>query len=84
MIDLTFDNDIAHIHFDDGKANVLNSGSLSALEQALEQSKAAKAVVLSGREGRSAEGSTSRRSRPYRSKNFEQPWGSSPLCVAPC
>ena len=51
MIELTFDNDIAHIHFDDGKANVLNSGSLSALEQALEQSKAAKAVVLSGREG---------------------------------
>lgn len=51
MIELTFDNDIAHLHFDDGKANVLNSVSLAALEQALEEAKGAKAVVLSGREG---------------------------------
>lgn len=51
MVELTFDNDIAHVHFDDGKANVLNSASLSALEKALEEAKGAKAVVLSGREG---------------------------------
>lgn len=51
MIELTLENDIAHLHFDDGKANVLNSASLGALEEALEQAKEAKAVVFSGREG---------------------------------
>lgn len=51
MIQLSFNNDIAHLNFDDGKANVLNSASLEALERALEEAKAARAVVLSGREG---------------------------------
>lgn len=51
MIQLTIDNAIAHLSFDDGKANVLNSSSLSALENALAEAQAAKAVVLSGRAG---------------------------------
>ena len=42
---------IVTIQFDDGKANVLNSTSLSALDQALEASRSAKAVLLKGREG---------------------------------
>lgn len=51
MIELTTENAIAHLRFDDGKANVLNSTSLSALENALSEAKAAKAVVISGRPG---------------------------------
>jgi enoyl-CoA hydratase len=51
MINLSFDGGIAHLNFDDGKANVLNAGSLSQLESALEEAKAGKAVVFSGRPG---------------------------------
>ena len=51
MINVTTENAIAHLSFDDGKANVLNSTSLGALESALAEAKAAKAVVLSGRPG---------------------------------
>jgi enoyl-CoA hydratase len=51
MVNLSFENDIARLHFDDGKANVLNSASLTALEEALDSARTAKAVVLSGREG---------------------------------
>lgn len=39
------------VNFDDGKANVLNSTSLTALNDALEQSRESKAVLLKGREG---------------------------------
>ncbi len=39
------------VRFDDGKANVLNSTSLSALSEALEQARESKAVLLKGREG---------------------------------
>lgn len=52
MVNLSIDdNGIAHLHFDDGKANVLNAMSLGALEKALEQAESARALVLSGREG---------------------------------
>jgi enoyl-CoA hydratase len=51
MINLSFENDIAHLNFDDGKANVLNAATLTALEEALVEAKAGKAVVFSGREG---------------------------------
>lgn len=49
-VTLTTENDIAHLHFDDGKANVLNAGSLAALDEALTEAQSAKAVVFSGRE----------------------------------
>lgn len=51
MVNLTFENDIAHLNFDDGKANVLNAQTLTALEGALDEAKSGRAVVLSGREG---------------------------------
>lgn len=51
MINLSFENGIAHLNFDDGKANVLNAASLTALESALDEAKAGKAVVFSGRPG---------------------------------
>jgi enoyl-CoA hydratase len=51
LVNLSFDSDIAHLNFDDGKANVLNAASLTALEDALAEAKSARAVVFSGREG---------------------------------
>ncbi len=51
MVHLSIENEIAHLNFDDGKANVLNAMSLSALEKALEQASDSRALVLSGREG---------------------------------
>jgi enoyl-CoA hydratase len=51
MVDLRTDNDIAHLVFDDGKANVLNAVTLAALLEGLERASRAKAVVLSGRPG---------------------------------
>ena len=50
-INLSVGDGIAHLNFDAGKANVLNSTSLAALEHALDQVKSEKAVVLSGRPG---------------------------------
>ncbi len=49
-VNVTLEKDIAHIHFDDGKANVLNAESLAALDEAFTEAQDAKAVVFSGRE----------------------------------
>jgi enoyl-CoA hydratase len=46
-------NDIAIIRMDDGKANAINFDMVAALNEALDKAEAeAKAIVLSGREGR--------------------------------
>lgn len=46
-------NDIALIRMDDGKANAINFEMVAALNEALDKAEAeAKAIVLSGREGR--------------------------------
>lgn len=50
-VTLTIEAEIAHLSFDDGKANVLNPDSFKALEQALDKAKASKALIISGREG---------------------------------
>ena len=48
----TMHGDVALLAMDDGKANAMNTGSLGALGDALDQAQAqAKAVVLAGREG---------------------------------
>ena len=46
-------NDIALIRMDDGKANAINFEMVAALNEALDKAEAeAKAIVLTGREGR--------------------------------
>jgi len=46
-------NDIALIRMDDGKANAINFDMLAALNSALDTAEAnAKAIVLTGRDGR--------------------------------
>ena len=46
-------NDIAHIRMDDGKANAINFEMIAALNEALDTAEVeAKAIVLSGRDGR--------------------------------
>jgi len=50
-------DDVAVLHFDDGKANVFSHTSIPALTQALDQAeKEAKAVVVIGRPGRFSAG----------------------------
>ncbi len=50
-------DDVALLHFDDGKANVLSPASISALTTSLDRAeKEAKAVVVIGREGRFSAG----------------------------
>jgi enoyl-CoA hydratase len=50
---LDIQNNVALIRMDDGKANVINATMLAALNTALDEAEAkAKAIVLSGREGR--------------------------------
>ena len=52
-VSLTIENDVALIRMDDGKANAINLDMLTALNEALDKAEAgAKAIVLSGREGR--------------------------------
>lgn len=52
-------NDIALIRMDDGKANAINFDMLAALNSALDTAEAnAKAIVLTGRDGRSRAGLT--------------------------
>ncbi|MEM9667780.1 MAG: crotonase/enoyl-CoA hydratase family protein [Pseudomonadota bacterium] len=52
-VTLTIENDIAHIHLDDGKANALGFAMIDALNAALDDAEAnAKVVLFSGREGR--------------------------------
>lgn len=48
MIKAKIENDVALITFDDGKANVLNEKSLAQLQQALEECRPARALVLAG------------------------------------
>lgn len=50
-VTVDIEDGIAHLKFDDGKANVLNAESLTALDTALDKASDAKAVLLSGREG---------------------------------
>ncbi|MEO1406880.1 MAG: enoyl-CoA hydratase-related protein, partial [Pseudomonadota bacterium] len=53
LLSLTIENDIAHIHLDDGKANALSFDMLDAIQGALDDAEAnAKAIVFSGRAGR--------------------------------
>ncbi|MEM7663207.1 MAG: crotonase/enoyl-CoA hydratase family protein [Pseudomonadota bacterium] len=53
LLSLTIENDIAHIHLDDGKANALSFDMLDAIQDALNDAEAnAKAIVFSGRAGR--------------------------------
>lgn len=48
-----FQGDVAIIRMDDGKANVINPAMIAALNSALDEAESkAKAIVLSGREGR--------------------------------
>jgi enoyl-CoA hydratase len=48
-----FKGDVAIIRMDDGKANVINQAMIASLNSALDEAEAkAKAIVLSGREGR--------------------------------
>jgi enoyl-CoA hydratase len=50
---LTYEGQVAHIKMDDGKANVINLAMIASLNEALDEAEAkAKAIVLSGREGR--------------------------------
>jgi enoyl-CoA hydratase len=50
---LTYHGDVALIRMDDGKANVINQAMIASLNAALDEAEAkAKAIVLSGREGR--------------------------------
>ncbi len=50
---LTYHGDVALIRMDDGKANVINKAMIASLNAALDEAEAkAKAIVLSGREGR--------------------------------
>ena len=50
---VTITNDIALIRMDDGKANAINFEMIAALNAALDTAEAeAKAIVLSGRDGR--------------------------------
>lgn len=51
MVDRKEAEGIVTIHFDDGKANVLNSETLTALSEAFEASISARAVILKGRPG---------------------------------
>ena len=52
-------NDIALIRMDDGKANAINFDMLAALNSALDAAEAnAKAIVLTGRDGRFSGGLT--------------------------
>ncbi|MEL7482325.1 MAG: crotonase/enoyl-CoA hydratase family protein [Pseudomonadota bacterium] len=53
LLTLTLENDIAHIHLDDGKANALSFDMLAAIHEALDTAEAeANAILLSGRAGR--------------------------------
>ncbi|MEM6411238.1 MAG: crotonase/enoyl-CoA hydratase family protein [Pseudomonadota bacterium] len=53
LLTTTIEDDIAHIHLDDGKANALSFDMISAINGALDEAEAgAKAIVFSGREGR--------------------------------
>ena len=50
-------DDVALLHFDDGKANVFSQASIAALTASLDMAeKQAKAVILIGREGRFSAG----------------------------
>lgn len=50
---LTIEADIAHIHLDDGKANALGFDMIAAINGALDTAeKDARAILISGREGR--------------------------------
>jgi len=52
-ISLDIQNDVALITMDDGKANAINFALMEALNEALDKAEAdAKAIVLTGREGR--------------------------------
>jgi enoyl-CoA hydratase len=56
-VSITFDDAVAVIRLDDGKANALGHAALDALSDALDQAEArARAVVLLGREGRFSAG----------------------------
>jgi enoyl-CoA hydratase len=52
-VTVEFQGDVALIRMDDGKANVINPAMIAALNSALDEAESkAKAIVLSGREGR--------------------------------
>ncbi|MEO0881588.1 MAG: crotonase/enoyl-CoA hydratase family protein [Pseudomonadota bacterium] len=53
LLTLSIENDIAHIHLDDGKANALSFDMIDAINNALDEAEAnAKAILFSGRPGR--------------------------------
>ncbi len=57
LVNYTLENTIAVIQMDDGKVNALSHAMLDALDEALDQAeKEAKAVVLTGREGKFSAG----------------------------
>lgn len=57
LVTTTFRDDVAVIRMDDGKANALSPAMLTGLAEALEQAASkARAVVLTGREGRFSAG----------------------------
>ncbi|MEO1474965.1 MAG: crotonase/enoyl-CoA hydratase family protein [Pseudomonadota bacterium] len=53
LLTISVENDVAHIHLDDGKANALSFDMLDAINGALDDAEdTAKAVLFSGRAGR--------------------------------
>lgn len=50
-IALSFQNDLALLQLDDGRANALNPASMVALNNALDQAQSASALVIAGRPG---------------------------------
>ncbi|MFD0387461.1 hypothetical protein ACFQ4K_05870 [Tistrella bauzanensis] len=60
MMELTFDDKLAVLRIDDGKANAMGPAFFDALDHAMNQAEAegARALVLAGRDGMFSGGST--------------------------